>query len=276
MAQAEEVSLRDLRALVAGSDAVGRDEGGRELAGRLRQVLDERSTKERDLWLAEITEALEAGRIVRALRASGRPPEPGVRFPQPLAERLTEAANGAMAADVAPDRWAAVLDAVTASPVRRLVKPQALPTDAPPELVQTARQAADRVPGLVPLVGAPEPSARPAKKAAGPRAGRGPGGPGPARPGSPPRRPPLPPPPPRPARPSAEGEKAPQGEGAPVSPPTEPSTEPTEPTEVAEVADAASPGPAPEPVPERPAEQPAGEPPSGDHGDDAVLVEELG
>src|SRR5205085_12001325 len=93
---AGEVALGDLRALVVGSDAAGRDEASRELAARLRQTLEDRSARERDVWLGEITEALDAGRIVRALRSSARPPEAGVRFPAELAERLGSAASDAL------------------------------------------------------------------------------------------------------------------------------------------------------------------------------------
>src|SRR5436190_1160428 len=82
-----------------------------------------------------------------ALRASGRPPEPGVRFPAELAQRLSTAASEALAAEVAPDRWIAVLEAVGMSPVRRTVQPRGLPDGAPPDLVETVRKAADRIPG---------------------------------------------------------------------------------------------------------------------------------
>ncbi|MFN2503268.1 MAG: hypothetical protein ABR540_03365 [Acidimicrobiales bacterium] len=300
--QAEELALRDLRTLVASSDAVGRDEVSRELVDRLRHVLDERSAKERDTWLGEITEAMEAGRVVRALRASGRPPEPGVRFPTPLAERLGAAASEAMAADVAPDRWGAVLEAVCASPVRRLVRPQGLPAEAPPELVTAARQAAERVPGLVPLVGAPPPSGR---RAGGPARGKasGPAPPG-GRPPGPPRRAPIPPPPtgviggsrPAPKRAAEAQPTAPEAHAAGaahVAPPEAHET-PGEPAEnvlaaepvAAQRPPAAEPGAAEpaltaEPAPAEPAEaaapitEPEPDRASDDHGDDAVLVEEL-
>jgi hypothetical protein len=238
VAQADEVALRDLRALVVGSEGAGRDEASRELAGRLRQALDERSAKARDAWLGEVTEALDAGRVVRALRSSGRPPEPGVRFPAPLAERLAAAAGDAMGPDVAPERWGAVLEAVAVSPVRRLVKPRGLPADPPAELLDQARRAAEKIPALGPLVGSPAPAPSPA-------AARRPVPPAPpAAPGGRPRGRPGPPPgPPRPPSPRSP------------SPPV-----------------AADP-----PAPEHPSVPQQGEGrPSGDDGDDAVLVEELG
>jgi hypothetical protein len=190
MAQSDEVSLRDLRAVVAGADTVARDTESRELAGKLRDALERRSTAERDAWVEEVTSALDDGRVVRALRISSRPPETGSRFPADLAGRLSEAAGAAMGPDAAPDRWAAVLDAVAASPVRTSVKPAGLPSDPGEDLLKTARQAAAKVPALAPLLGIePKPPA--------------------ARPPKPPRRPPAPPrptPPPPPAPPVAAGD----------------------------------------------------------------------
>jgi hypothetical protein len=327
--QVDELALRDLRALVVGSEAAGRDESSRDLAGRLRQALEDRSARERDAWLDEITGALDAGRVVRALRSSARPPEPGVRFPAELAERLGTAASEAMAPDAAPDRWAAVLDAVTTSPVRRVVRPRGLPQSAPPELLQAARQVADRVPGLVALVG---PAAQPASAAAGGvgrprRPGGAPPGAGPvgrSRPGPGARRTSRPPggpaprigPPPeadaaggsaaRPSVPSAEPRAVPE----PAGQPAENSTADDEPAGPADAhpaapdgADGAGERAENPPAPVEPAAAAAGEPAapgstvesvgpapgstvesagpagggrSGDDGDDAVLVEELG
>src|SRR5207245_2606521 len=50
VAQADEVSLRDLRAVVAGSDTVARDAESREIAAKLRDALERRSTAERQAW----------------------------------------------------------------------------------------------------------------------------------------------------------------------------------------------------------------------------------
>ncbi|MBV9043252.1 MAG: hypothetical protein JOZ68_19845 [Acidimicrobiia bacterium] len=191
MAQADEVGLRDLRAVVAGADTVARDTESRELAAKLRDALERRSASERQAWAEEVSSALDDGRVVRALRISGRPPEAGARFPNELADRLSEAAGAAMGPDAAPDRWAAVLDAVAGSPVRASVKPAGLPAEPGEDLLKTARQAASRVPALAPLLGieAKAPAARAPK---------------------PPRRPPPPPPPPPPqlAEAAAEPESA--------------------------------------------------------------------
>ena len=186
----EDLSLRDLRSLVTGADSA-RDDAGRLLAGTLREALDRRLREQREAWITEITAALEDGRLVRALRASARPPDPGSRFPADLALRLSEAAGTAMAPDAPADRWQALLEAVIDSPVRRSVKPAGLPTEAPEQLLQVARQASGKVPALAALLGIsmPPPPGPPR-----PRAGGG---------GRPPRSAPrsgapIPPPPPAP------------------------------------------------------------------------------
>ena len=185
VAQADDVGLRDLRAVVAGADSVARDPESRDLAAKLRDALERRSAAERDAWAEEVTSALDEGRVVRALRISGRPPEAGARFPAELAGRLSDAAGAALAPDVAPDRWAAVLDAVAGSPVRTAVKPAGLPAEPGDELLTAAKQAAGKVPALAAMLGI-------ADKPKPPR---------PPRPPRPParERPVAPPPPPGPA-----------------------------------------------------------------------------
>jgi len=183
LADVDAISLRDLRTVVTGSDAAGRDDDSRELAAKLRESLERRSAGECKLWLDEITGSLAEGRVVRALRLSGRPPEPGFRFPAELTARLSAAAGEAMGPDTTPDRWGALLEAVLASPVRRTVQPRGLPVDPGEQLAGAVRLAAPRVPALAVLTGAPRPS-RP-----------GPGGRlGPPPPPPPPRRAVAPPP----------------------------------------------------------------------------------
>ena len=184
----DEVSLRDLRSVVSGAD-LARDDEGRILAGTLRQALERRLEEQRDKWLADITGSLDEGRLVRALRLSARPPD-ATRFPAELAVRLSEAAGAAMSADVTPDRWSTLLEAVAESPVvRRTVKPVALPAEPGEPLLRAARQASGRVPALAALLGIsmPPPPGPPRPARPGARPPRG-GSPAAAR-----RRPPPPP-----------------------------------------------------------------------------------
>lgn len=149
----DEVSLRDLRSVVAGADASARDDETRLLASTLRHALETRLAEQRQRWVHDIGAALDQGRLEHALRLAGRPPDPGSRLSGELAVRMSEAAGSAMAPATPPDRWTALLSAVMESPVRRSVKPAGLPEAAGEDLVRTAQQACGRVPALAPLLG---------------------------------------------------------------------------------------------------------------------------
>lgn len=187
----DDIALRDLRSLVAGAD-VARDDSSRELAATLRAGLERRVTGLRNEWIEEITRHLDEGKVVRALRLAGRPPEPQSQIPAPLAGRLSDVAGQAMAVDTPPEQWAALLDAVAASPVRRTVKPAGLPGEMPAELLRTAHQQSGRVPALVSMLGIPMPPPPGPPRAITAALGRPSGRPrGPRRPPPPGRQPPA-------------------------------------------------------------------------------------
>src|SRR5579859_7443295 len=211
----DDVSLRDLRSVVAGAD-VARDDQSRQLAADLREALERRVEAQHQEWLDDVRKNLDEGRVVRALRVSARPPDSGGRFPADLATRLAEVASEAMAPDTPPERWAALLEAVVASPVRRSVKPAGLPPEPGEALLHAARQSSGRIPALAPMLGISMPPPpgplRPSQRPPG--AGNRP--PGPNRQGSrpvpPPRLTPTGPPAPRPAQtrePPSQPEAAP-------------------------------------------------------------------
>jgi hypothetical protein len=185
----EEIGLRDLRSVVASAESVARDEQTRLLAGTLRDALARRVKADEEAWVAEIGTALDDNRVVRALRVSARGPEPGSRVPAELASRLAEAASAAMSPDTVADRWITMIDAVSASPVRRSVKPVGLPADAPASLAEAAKAAAGQIPALAPLLGLKMPPPPGARKV-------------PPKPSPPP--PPPPPPAEAPAQPVAD------------------------------------------------------------------------
>jgi hypothetical protein len=194
----DDLVMRDLRSLVNGSD-VARDEASRDLVIALREMLENRVEAHRVSWANEVAVNLDDGHIVRALRLSSHPPDPAARFSAELATRLRDAASTALASDTPPERWLAILQAVVESPVRRTVKPQGLPRDPAPELLETARQQCGRVPALAPLLGLSVPPP-----------------PGPARPGLPIKPPPrhttrsMPRPPRPPAKPLAGTSRPPR------------------------------------------------------------------
>jgi hypothetical protein len=149
--QGKEYRLRELRAVVAASRTVILDDDGRAMAKALQESLAERTTALRDEWLARITNALNDGRVLQAVEASIRPPEPGARCPADLAVRLAASAGEAMTAELTPEDWLKLLDAVVASPVRRTVKPTGIPNDEVAQ--QAARHASGSVPALAKLLG---------------------------------------------------------------------------------------------------------------------------
>ncbi|MEX2659604.1 MAG: hypothetical protein WD232_07900 [Acidimicrobiales bacterium] len=170
-ATGDELALRDLRSVVSSADDVARDDTTRELAAELKATLEQRTEAEQRVWLSDIEQSLAAGRVVRSLRLSSRPPEPGTSFPEELTARLVDAANGALTADIASDRWATVLDAVAYSPFRRAVVPAGIPPEPSEELVAAVRKHAGRTPAIAALFGV-EP---PPDKAKGKRPSKGAG-----------------------------------------------------------------------------------------------------
>lgn len=288
---AETVALRDLRSVVAGAD-LARDDEARQLAVTLRESLERRLATMREEWVAEIDRQLNEGRVVRALRASARPPEATTRLSAEQAARLSEAASSAMAPTTPPDRWAALLEAVAASPVRREVKPAGLPPDPGAALLGSAQQQAGRIPALAPLLGISiPPPPGPVRPASGrpapprrPRSAPASSGPGPRNGGG--RRPAARQEPQRGAT-SGERSSAEDPSQAEVNPPASaestPASQapessapavPAEPTAPASVTDGQQPAPEaaanPEPVASEPPtsepsidEAPAPEPPAG-------------
>jgi len=173
------VPLRDLRSVVTSAELVARDDEARAVAAELRSALAQRLEALRARWSEEITQLLESGHVVRALRLSARPPEPSARLSAELAVALAERAGAALDEGADPERWLAVLHAVAESAVRRNVHPVALPKDAPEHLVAEARALAGRVPGVAKLLGMempPPPGPLPPRPARAPGNLAGPAG----------------------------------------------------------------------------------------------------
>jgi hypothetical protein len=202
-----EVGLRDLRAIVTAGETSARDEGSRALAAELREGLEKRTTADREAWLTEMTTCLSDGKVVRALRLSSRPPDPSTKVPAEVLEQLRAAASEALGPETPQDRWAALLEAVIASPVRRSVEPVGLPPQAGPALQLAARQASGRIPALAKLLGVDLPPP-PGLRTAGGKGGRS--APPPPPPGS------TPPPPPAASAATAGAEADPVAEPAPA------------------------------------------------------------
>jgi hypothetical protein len=147
-ASVDDLDLRDLRSVVNAAGDAGRDEEARTLATQLREALANRVEKEHSAWLAELTDTLRDGRVVRALRLSSRPPKAGAPIPSDLTNQLAAAAAAALTEETGQDRWATVLDALAYSPVRRRVIPESLPTKLSPALRETVARLGSRLPEI--------------------------------------------------------------------------------------------------------------------------------
>ncbi|HVE95141.1 MAG TPA: hypothetical protein VNB24_09485 [Acidimicrobiales bacterium] len=225
VASAKEIALRDLRSVVTKSDTAANDDETRELAAQLREALTQRLDAMKETWVNEVVSSIESGRLVRALRIAGQPPEPGTKLAPELLSRLAEAAANALNADTMADRWGVVVDAVASSPVRRLVTPLAPPAEVTEALTGAVTKIAAKVPAIAGALGIEVPPEAPKRAPARPRPTADPGRPprtpraprasaAPAVPMGAMPKPKVPPPPPRPI-------PAPPAAPQPASAPTE-------------------------------------------------------
>lgn len=165
IAIAPDASLRDLRSVISAGDLIRHDDTTREMLDKLKELTQARASKLNSAWLDEIKENLASKRIIRAVRLSSRPPEPTAKLPAEVLQDLTNAVNEMMSKETPADRWIALLDALSQSPIRRQVQPSGLPENAPVELIELAKENSGRIPALAPLLGvAIPPPPRPRKK----------------------------------------------------------------------------------------------------------------
>jgi len=153
LAEIDSADVREIRKVVVAGDEFATDSGVAETQTSLRSKLSTRVDKDQGAWSRELREALTEGRVVRALRQSGRPVKAGVPLPLDLVEQLTTAATEALGPEEEPHRWTMVLEALAGSPVRRLVTPEAKPEDgdSDDELLDTVDRLAHLLPGIAAL-----------------------------------------------------------------------------------------------------------------------------
>ena len=152
-AEMDTADVRELRKIVIAGDAFASDKIIAETQAMLRSKLAARIDKDQGAWSRDLREALAEGRVVRALRNSGRPVKAGVPLPLDLVEQLSAATTEALSPDKEPHRWTMVLEALAGSPIRRLIAPEAKPEDADTddELLDTVDRLAHRLPGIAAL-----------------------------------------------------------------------------------------------------------------------------
>ncbi|HNE36363.1 MAG TPA: hypothetical protein PKZ82_07640 [Microthrixaceae bacterium] len=177
IADLDELDLRDLRSVVVAGDGASHDDEARAMLEELRIGLTRRVDEEHANWVADIAANLDAGRFVRALRLSSRPPKAGTPVPTELSARLVTAVSEGLTPGTNQELWAAALDALAFSPVRQQVTPAGRPETPTDDLLEAVRRVADRVPAIAALFGVDPSEAAAAKRRRPPRgrsgAGRG-------------------------------------------------------------------------------------------------------
>ncbi len=153
MSDLDELDLRDLRSVVVAADGNTRDDESRALLVQLQEGLARRVEQEHTNWVEDMTANLDAGRFVRALRLSSRPPKAGTPLPPELATRLIAAVSEGLTPTVNQDLWAAALDALAFSPVRNQVVPAGRPEKPSEGLLEAVMRVGDRLPKIVELFG---------------------------------------------------------------------------------------------------------------------------
>lgn len=152
---ADTADVREIRKVLIAGDEFAGNKAVTDQQATLRSKLSARVDKDHGTWARELREALTEGRVVRALRQSGRPVKAGVPLPGDLVEQLTAATNEALSPEEEPHRWTMVLEALAGSPIRRLIAPETKPDDADKddELLDTVERLAHRLPGIAELFG---------------------------------------------------------------------------------------------------------------------------
>lgn len=172
LADIDQLDLRDLRSVVVAADGNTPDEHSRELLAQLQEALARRVEEEQTNWIADMTANLDAGRFVRALRLSSRPPKAGTPLPPELATRLIESVSAGLTPTVNQDLWAAAVDALAFSPVRHQVVPVGRPEKPSEALLEAVKRVGTRLPSMVELFGLDPAEVAAAAKRRG-RGGRG-------------------------------------------------------------------------------------------------------
>ncbi len=202
-----EVDLRDLRSVVVAGERSARNDESRALLKALQDGLERRVLEDQHQWVSDLAANIGAGRFVRALRLSSRPPKAGTAVPKEVADRLAAAVSEGLTERTNQELWAAALDALAVSPIRAQVRIASRPAEPTDELLEAVRRVADQLPEVALLFGV-DPSEAAAARRRRPRHQRGARASAPAaggaRPtgggsGGPGRARPIPPPPVLPA-----------------------------------------------------------------------------
>ena len=144
----DSVDLQDFRSVVAASSNFAKSPEAISLKEKLEAGLKIRIEKDLQEWLKIIKDALDEGKVVRALNFSSRPPKAGTQLPEDVSKELVKQASDALSSDASPERWGVVAEAVAFSPIRLKVQPLSLPSRMDEELEKLLQKHSERFPAI--------------------------------------------------------------------------------------------------------------------------------
>jgi len=144
----DSVDLQDFRSVVAASSNFAKSPEAISLKEKLEAGLKMRVEKDLQEWLKIIKDALDEGKVVRALNFSSRPPKAGTQLPEDVSKELVKQASDALSSDASPERWGVVAEAVAFSPIRLKVQPVSLPSRMDEELEKLLQKHSERFPAI--------------------------------------------------------------------------------------------------------------------------------
>lgn len=144
----EELDLRDLRSVVVAAEDGARDDETRAMRDQISEGLARRVEVDQKQWVDDMTENLDAGRYVRALRISSRPPKAGAPVPMDLSDRLVKTVCEGLNGKTKQEVYAQTLDALSFSPIRAQVRIHSKPAEPSEDLLEAVRRTADKLPEI--------------------------------------------------------------------------------------------------------------------------------
>jgi len=147
----DSVDLQDFRSVIAASSNFAKSPEAISLKEKLEAGLKIRIEKELQEWMKIIKDALQEGKVVRALNFSSRPPKAGTQLPEDISKELVLQASNALSSEASPERWGVVAEAVAFSPIRLKVEPISLPAQMDEELEKVLQKHSERFPAIAAL-----------------------------------------------------------------------------------------------------------------------------
>lgn len=174
LAGIDEIDLRDLRSVIVAADSAGRDPEAMAIRDQIQEGLNRRIEVEHEQWIKDMAEELEAGRFIRVLRLTSRPPKAGTPIPVDISSRLITVLTERVTPELSQDLWSQTLDALAFSPIRNSITLTARPAEPSAELLDTVRRVGSRLPEIAVLFGMdPEALAAESKRSRPSRQSRG-------------------------------------------------------------------------------------------------------